>query len=294
MGQHKPVLLKPSWIRTRPGTRLLGTATLPCGKFVEVVHLTGTASDLAFLRAGLAHLDEMDALGRGFIPAGVAGIGDPRHEQIARETLEMSLAALKAHLGGDSRQAPVVLAVLTREGLLLGLRLGHIERRLPDGQRCYTPLPWQLDRLTCDNHSTLDWISKYTQHKGVGVLLTAVNEQLLCSSVQRIDTVAAIAAPHGKPASVLQAIGMTGLPALLDARHIPSRLRFRIPPPDTFREMGCLPMTVDRATYRQRSHEILTALDFREAPAGRSLPLDRLTRFAAYERHSPVLARQSA
>lgn len=248
------------------GARYLGKAVLPEAREIRLFQLTGTPSDHKFLQKGLDTFEQMTRQGKGFVPA-ITGIDYANHQELGQEAFEKSLSILSALQAGKITTPPLIVVALNKTNELVGMSLSHIERHLDNGSRLFTPVRHQVEQLTTDNHSSLNWLTKYTEESGIGKLLTAMNERLLPDNVKRVDVVSEVEeyTPHAP--KLYQGMGFKVVEELKDA----------------FKGIHGVAMSAKREDYKQAATRLLDKFAFKPAEQQSLEKLDEIVQFRSFD-----------
>jgi hypothetical protein len=168
-----------------------------------------------------------------------------------------------------------VLVALGQANQLLGISIGHIERKLPDEDRIYTPLKDNLDADRSDgreqpNHSSINWLVRFAPPGvgGVGKMLTAIQERLLPASVKRVDLVSETPEYSASAEPLYRQFGFRVKEALRDVFALP--------------DFHGLPMSTTRDAYKERSHSVLGEFEFQPATSETEDDLSKKIQFPFY------------
>ena len=266
-------------------------------KAISMYRLTGTYEDLAWVRQGAQQMqaEQDNPKGTSMVPV-LAGVNRDRHQRLVDKTFRIALRLLEHVQAGTIAQCPELLvAVDDQKQQLVGMLLGHIERRLGNGQKTFS-FSKHRGHGVLQNRSGLDWVFSIAPYKGVGSAL--VSSMFLNNPTSNdskpfdvLDVLSITPKATPQAIALYRKMGFKPLPALQDQSEIPhvasdlelvnkpDEKRLRL---ETANEQEQTAMSVDYPTFQRRAKSVWKKHQFVPIDDPKDYDLTQIVSFPKY------------
>jgi hypothetical protein len=175
-------------------------------------------------------------------------------------------------------EPPIALVAVNPAKQVVGLCLGHVERRFPGLQRQYTNFPDADARIQgLDASATQSQVEKLystAEAPGVGRALLTAYLQLLPDSIQQINLCALLHRLSPKAEALYTRMGFTPRHELMHAKRVDDvtpQARWL-----TFQALNTTPMSVARSVFQENVTDYLKRTNYKATDAPITMPPFRL------------------